>query len=238
MGTYWKCKNCGKINMDYVGTCACGGLKSDGEAATEEEYKNQVPEKDIPPNNKRKWKCPNCSRVNQGDFCSCGYVKSRFDKYIDEETPMTYDYKVQPASNGRNKGLIIGIAVIVSALLVVFALFSQEKKVETGTKSNKVNSEHSYASAKCDNQLIMSVIGNYCKYLNSTSYDTDSKYKYTVTSKGDTITYTVGIEYYNGKMFSKMLTLSFSCVSGNDYKVTDGSDSWKMMLTIYKYNKM
>lgn len=54
MGTYWKCKNCGKINMDYVGTCACGGLKSDGEAATEEEYKNQVPEKDIPPNNKRK----------------------------------------------------------------------------------------------------------------------------------------------------------------------------------------
>lgn len=78
MGNYWKCKNCGKINMDYVGTCACGGLKSDGEAATEEEYKNQVPEKDIPPNNKRKWKCPNCSRVNQGDFCSCGYVKSRF----------------------------------------------------------------------------------------------------------------------------------------------------------------
>ena len=50
MGTYWKCKNCGKINMDYVGTCACGGLKSDGEAATEEEYKNQVPEKDIPQN--------------------------------------------------------------------------------------------------------------------------------------------------------------------------------------------
>lgn len=49
MGNYWKCKNCGKINMDYVGTCACGGLKSDGEAATEEEYKNQVPEKDIPP---------------------------------------------------------------------------------------------------------------------------------------------------------------------------------------------
>ena len=40
MGNYWKCKNCGKINMDYVGTCACGGLKSDGEAATEEEYKS------------------------------------------------------------------------------------------------------------------------------------------------------------------------------------------------------
>ncbi len=224
--------------MDYVGTCACGGLKSDGEAATEEEYKNQIPEKDIPQNNKRKWKCPNCSRVNQGDFCSCGYVKSRFDKYIDEETPITYDYKGQSASNGRNKGLIIGIAVIVSALLVVFALFSQEKKVETGTKSNKANSEQSYASAKCDNQLIMSVIGNYCKYLNSTSLDTDSKYKYTVTSKGDTITYTVGIEYYNGKMFSKMLTVSFSCVSGNDYKVTDGSSSWKTMLTIYKTNKM
>ena len=116
--------------MDYVGTCACGGLKSDGEAATEEEYKNQVPEKDIPPNNKRKWKCPNCSRVNQGDFCSCGYVKSRFDKYIDEETPMTYDYKVQSASNGRNKGLIIGIAVIVSALLVVFAFFHKRKKLK------------------------------------------------------------------------------------------------------------
>lgn len=72
--------------MDYVGTCACGGLKSDGEAATEEEYKNQVPEKDIPKDNKRKWKCPNCSKVNEGDFCNCGYVKSRFDKYLDEET--------------------------------------------------------------------------------------------------------------------------------------------------------
>ncbi len=238
MGNYWKCKNCGKINMDYVGTCACGGLKSDGEAATEEEYKNQVPEKDIPPNNKRKWKCPNCSRVNQGDFCSCGYVKSRFDKYIDEETPMTYDYKVQSASNGRNKGLIIGIAVIVSALLVVFALFSQEKKTETGTKSNKANSEYSYASAQCDDELIMSVVGNYCKYQNSNSYDTTSKYKYSVESKGDTITYTVGIEYNNSKSFAKVLTVSFSRVSGNDYKVTDGSKNWKIMLTLYKANRM
>ena len=76
--------------MDYVGTCACGGLKSDGEAATEEEYKNQVPEKDIPPNNKRKWKCPYCYRVNEGDLCSCGYVKSRFDKFIDEENILLY----------------------------------------------------------------------------------------------------------------------------------------------------
>lgn len=118
MGTYWKCKNCGKINMDYVGTCACGGLKSDGEAATEEEYKNQVPEKDIPKDNKRKWKCPNCSKVNEGDFCNCGYVKSRFDKYLDEETDTAPQINNVQGS-GKSKKIIVTIAVIFAIVMGV-----------------------------------------------------------------------------------------------------------------------
>ena len=116
MGTYWKCKNCGKINMDYVGTCSCGGLKSDGEAATEEEYKNQMPEKDIPKDNKRKWKCPNCSKVNEGDFCSCGYVKSRFDKYLDEETDTAPQIN-NVSGSGKSKKIIVTIAVIFAIVM-------------------------------------------------------------------------------------------------------------------------
>lgn len=27
----WKCKNCGKINSNYVGTCACGNIKAENE---------------------------------------------------------------------------------------------------------------------------------------------------------------------------------------------------------------
>lgn len=28
----WKCKNCGKINSDYVGTCSCGNTKAGNES--------------------------------------------------------------------------------------------------------------------------------------------------------------------------------------------------------------
>lgn len=27
----WKCKNCGKVNSDYVGTCSCGNTKAENE---------------------------------------------------------------------------------------------------------------------------------------------------------------------------------------------------------------
>ena len=62
------------------------------------------------------WKCPNCSKVNEGDFCSCGYVKSRFDKYIDEETDTAPQIN-NVSGSGKSRKIIVTIAVIFAIVM-------------------------------------------------------------------------------------------------------------------------
>ena len=62
------------------------------------------------------WKCPNCSKVNEGDFCSCGYVKSRFDKYIDEETDTAPQINNVSGSR-KSRKIIVTIAVIFAIVM-------------------------------------------------------------------------------------------------------------------------
>ena len=93
----WKCEQCGKINMNFVGTCGCGAprpahvsrfvrlpepeVKPEEEAPVEEApaepekpAKPAVPEREAGEN---EWKCPKCGVINQNyvGTCGCGEPK-------------------------------------------------------------------------------------------------------------------------------------------------------------------
>lgn len=89
----WKCGKCGKINVEFIGTCECGGLREDG-----------------------KWQCPECFKINDIDFCSCGYIRTGTDKYIEEKTDS--DQPVAVNKSGTKKK-IIRAAIIVAAIICV-----------------------------------------------------------------------------------------------------------------------
>lgn len=101
----WKCRKCGKINVEFIGTCECGGLKEDGIQTNEDKREE-----------KRKWQCPECLKINDRDYCSCGYVRTDADKYIEEKTDS--DQPVATNKSGTKKK-IIRVAIIVAAIICV-----------------------------------------------------------------------------------------------------------------------
>ena len=95
----WKCPDCGKINLNYVGTCGCGAAKPNDklfnwaevhpelvkkeEPAEEqpvEQKKEKVEKKPAEPEiepGENEWKCPDCGKINQNyvGTCGCGAAK-------------------------------------------------------------------------------------------------------------------------------------------------------------------
>ena len=95
----WKCPDCGKINLNYVGTCGCGAAKPNDklfnwaevhpelvkkeEPAEEqpvEQKKEKVEKKPAEPEiepGENEWKCPECGKINQNyvGTCGCGAAK-------------------------------------------------------------------------------------------------------------------------------------------------------------------
>ena len=123
MTEYWKCKNCGRVNLGYVGTCGCGGLKADGTQASEEEYKNND-NRTV----KKKWQCPNCLKMNVGDFCTCGYVKTRSDKYIDGNDNST---QISYTHSGINyKKIVLALVIIIGLIIGGKYILSQDHGIE------------------------------------------------------------------------------------------------------------
>ena len=68
MGEIWKCKTCGNINMGYVETCGCGGLKEDGIQLNEE--KLSVEQSNSKKEERKMWQCPECLKINDRDYAA------------------------------------------------------------------------------------------------------------------------------------------------------------------------
>lgn len=108
----WKCGKCGKINVEFIGTCECGGLKEDGIQTDE----NKIPDEQDKREEKRKWQCPECFKINDRDFCSCGYIRTGTDKYIEEKTDSDQPVAVNKSGTKKKK---IRAAIIVAAIICV-----------------------------------------------------------------------------------------------------------------------
>lgn len=121
----WKCRKCGKINVEFIGTCECGGLKEDGIQTDE----NKIPDEQDKREEKRKWQCPECFKINDRDFCSCGYVRTDACGYLDEGTD-TKKY-LKPKKKKHTK-----VAIIISAVVVVLLLLVGKIVFPGGVYSN------------------------------------------------------------------------------------------------------
>lgn len=123
MSGAWKCKKCGKINMRFIGTCKCGEVKKDGIQMNEDKLPDEQEKKE----EKRKWRCPECLKINDRDYCSCGYIKTVTDKYVEEDQPV-----VTNKSGAKKK--IVRVAIIVAAIIclaiMVKSIFFKSKVVK------------------------------------------------------------------------------------------------------------
>lgn len=136
MGNIWKCKTCGKINQEYIGTCGCGGLKEDGILINEENLAN-----DSESEKKRKWQCPDCLKINELGICTCGHVKISSDKFLDEKPDLELNTKSETKKN------IAKAAIIIAVTLVIFLILGG-KKLFSGISSSKKNApEDSYLNS-------------------------------------------------------------------------------------------
>lgn len=161
MAEYWRCKKCGRVNLGYVGTCGCGGLKADGTQASEEDYKQEQGFKDIETKTiKKKWQCPNCLKINEGDFCSCGHVKGRDDKYVEEsDNPSQVTYTTS-RSGSNVKRIALIIAIIFGVIMVGKSVLPMNKGIE-GTYisyTNTINNREALRFVLKDN-------GEYVEYI-------------------------------------------------------------------------
>lgn len=236
MAEYWRCKNCGRVNLGYVGTCGCGGLKADGTQASEEDYKNEQGYKDEYKSQeskpvKKKWKCPNCSKINEGDFCTCGYVKTRSDKYIDDETYDMAGSVNTYFSPKKLSGNIIAVIAIASILLVLAAVISGTNVINNkinnntlGAKNKKYTSEAEIAaSAECDGYRILSAVSDFCDFMHRQNYE-EYKYSIDVNMKNDTITVQIVFGEYH--IIFGEITFTKSGSSDN-YRVYSGNNIWE-----------
>lgn len=110
MAGEWECKQCGKINVGFIGTCECGGLREDGIQTNL--YKREE---------KRKWQCPECLKINDRDYCSCGYVWNDACGYWVEGDAAKHNSISK--KNKQRKAAIIILAVAVVLLLLVEKIF-------------------------------------------------------------------------------------------------------------------
>lgn len=115
MGEIWKCKTCGNINMGYVETCGCGGLKEDGIQLNEE--KLSVEQSNSKKEERKMWQCPECLKINDRDYCICGYVKTNADKYIDEN--VNIEQPTNSTKSSYKKNAIIATIVAVVAVISI-----------------------------------------------------------------------------------------------------------------------
>ena len=231
MAEYWRFKKCGRVNLGYVGTCGCGGLKADGTQASEEDYKNEQGYKDQESKPvKKKWKCPNCLKINEGDFCSCGYVKTRFDKYIDDETYGMAGSVNTYSSPKKLSGNIIAVIAIASILLVLVAVISGTNGIINNNtleaKNKKYTSEAEIiGSAECDGYRIISAVSDYCDFMHYQYYD-EYKFDIDVDMNDDTIT--VQILYGEYHIIFGEIKFTKSGSSDN-YRVYRGDEYWEMV---------
>lgn len=226
MAEYWRCKKCGRVNLGYVGTCGCGGLKADGTQASEEEYKNEQGYKN---HVKKKWKCPNCLKINEGDFCSCGYVKTRFDKYIDDETYGMAGSVNTYSSPKKLSGNIITVIAIASILLVFAAVISGTYVINNKINNKKYTSEAEIiGAAECDGYRIISAVSDFCDFMHYQNYD-EYKYSIDVNMNNDDITVQIVFGEYHIIFGEIKFTKSGS---SDNYRVYSGDECWKMVKSI------
>lgn len=221
MAEYWRCKKCGRVNLGYVGTCGCGGLKADGTQASEEEYKNEQGYKN---HVKKKWQCPNCLKINEGDFCSCGYVKTRFDKYIDDETYGMAGSVNTYSSPKKLSGNIITVIAIASILLVFAAVISGTYVINNKINNKKYTSEvEIIGAAECDGYRIISAVSDFCDFMHYQNYD-EYKYSIDVNMNNDDITVQIVFGEYHIIFGEIKFTKSGS---SDNYRVYSGDECWK-----------
>ena len=109
----WKCSVCGRINRNYIGTCACGKQMSENARnigatafdqtapaqaepvaapvtpAVQAAPKKTVAADDISEPGKDEWKCSVCGRINRNyvGTCACGKQMSENDRHIGVAEP-------------------------------------------------------------------------------------------------------------------------------------------------------
>lgn len=231
MAEYWRCKKCGRVNLGYVGTCGCGGLKADGTQASEEDYKQEQGFKDIETKTiKKKWQCPNCLKINEGDFCSCGHVKGRGDKYVEEsDNPSQVTYTTS-RSGSNVKRIALIIAIIFGVIMVGKSVLPMNKGIEgTYVINNKINNKK-YTSeaeiigaAECDGYRIISAVSDFCDFMHYQNYD-EYKYSIDVNMNNDDITVQIVFGEYHIIFGEIKFTKSGS---SDNYRVYSGDECWK-----------
>lgn len=96
-------------------------------------------------------------KINEGDFCSCGYVKTRSDKYIEENdnlTQISYKY-----SGTNYKKIVLVFVIIIGLIIGGKYILSRDHGIE-GTYI-------SYSKAMNHQEVIRLVLkdGEYIEYL-------------------------------------------------------------------------
>lgn len=104
MTNKWRCPNCGKINLNYVGTCGCGETKP-----FEDDFGGDDAEEQVEPETNA-WKCPNCGLLHSNFIldCECGY---HIEPDGHEYNPSFMNVDTQKASGSAKASELNGFGV-------------------------------------------------------------------------------------------------------------------------------